>query len=300
MKENIKKYAKIGLVHHLLYPKCAEDPVYHVKTLIDFIHSYDMETFDCIMPFDDRYRRKLIPHLKNSGKEIVFNNHISLLRKINPSSNSYIHQELLKIIVEDQINAAKSIGATGYVFSSGKNVKDQYKARTLKNFSNFCTWFCNKLKKYGITAMLEPFDTMIDKKFILGPTLECAEFIEALDIENLGIELDFAHIPLLGESFYEAIKNTHKHLKRVHLGNCVLKDCSSKWYGDKHPPIGIENGEIDTEELAQILSYLLQFGYLNKKDRGSLVLEIRPIDEMKQEELVADNFQRLHAAWNMI
>ncbi len=300
MRENLKKYAKIGLAYHLLYPDCAKDPVYHVRTCIDFINAYDIETFDCIMPFGAEHRQALIPHLKKCGKEIVFNNHISLLRKINPSSNSYIHQELAKVIIADQIDAAKSIGATGYILTSGKNVTDKSKTKTLKNFANYCCWFCNKLRPHGITALLEPFDTSIDKKFILGPTAECVQFIESLDIENLGIELDFAHIPLLGESFYEAIKNTHKHLKRVHLGNCILKDKTSKWYGDKHPPIGIEGGEIDTRELAEILSTLLEFGYLNKKERGALVLEIRPIGKMTQEELVADNFKKLYDAWEMI
>ena len=300
MKENIKKYAKIGLVYHLLYPDCAEDPAYHVKTLADFIKIYEIETFDCIMPFGDNYRKKLIPLLKNCKKEIVFNNHISLLGKIDLSSNSYVDYEIIKIIFENQIKSAASIGASGYVFSSGKNVEDKCRNDALKKFGQFCTWFCGKLNRHNIMAMIEPFDCDIDKKFLLGPTLECSEFVRSLNIENLGIELDFAHIPLLGESFYDAVKNTHKYLKRVHLGNCVISDKHSKWYGDKHPPIGIEGGEIDICEIAEILSLLLRFGYLNKKSRSPLVLEIRPNDNMGQEETVADNLERLKQAWSMI
>lgn len=300
MKESIKKYAKIGLVYHLLYPKCAKDPVYHIRTLTEFIHSYDIETFDCILPFGDEHRKKLIPLLKNCGKEIVFNNHISLLKKLNLSASSYVDYEMLKIIFEDQIKTAKNIGALGYVFNSGKNVKGKYKREALKKFRDFCSWFCQKLSKYNIMAMIEPFDYSVDKKFLIGPTSECADFVRSLHIENLGIELDFAHVPLLGESFYDAVKNTSQYLKRVHLGNCVLKNFSSKWYGDKHPPIGIKDGEIDIKEIAEILSLLLKFGYLNKNERGPLVLEIRPYDNLSQEETVADNFMRLNEAWNLI
>lgn len=300
MKENIKKYAKIGLVYHLLYLKCAKDPVYHVKTLTEFIHNYDIETFDCILPFGDEHRKILIPHLKNCNKEIVFNNHISLLKKLNLSVNSYVNYEIIKIIIEDQIKIAIDIGASGYVFNSGKNVKNKYRCAALKNFRKFCRWFCQKLNKHNIMAMIEPFDYSIDKKFLIGPTSECADFVGSLDIENLGIELDFAHVPLLGESFHDAIKNTSRYLKRVHLGNCVLKNFSSKWYGDKHPPLGITEGEIGIKELAEILLLLLKFGYLNKNKRGSLVLEIRPGDNLSQEETVADNFKKLNEAWKLI
>lgn len=300
MKESLENYAKIGIVYHMLYPECSEDPLYHVKTLLDFINTYDVETFDCCLPFGDEYRKKLIPHLKNCGKEVVFTNHISLMQSVNPSSRSHNERELTKLIYKDQIKTAKKIGAVGYIFSSGRCFDEKYKSASFENFANFCHWLCRKLKKTGITAMLEPFDTTIDKKFLIGPTIECAEFIKSLEIDNLGIELDFAHLPLLGENFYDAIKNTSKYLKRVHLGNCVIRDPSSKWYGDKHPPIGIKNGEIDIEEIAGILSYLLEFGYLNKKNRGPLVLEMRPFDNMGQRETAEDNFKRLYKAWELV
>ncbi len=300
MKEDIKKYAKVGLVHHLLYPQSEEDPIYHIKSLLDFLNAYDIETFDCMLPFGEDYRAKLVPQLNNCGKEIAYCSHISLLSEANPASGSYLQQGLTRIFYEDQIKAAESIGAAGYVFNSGKKSQGETKAEALKNFSDFCIWFCKKLSKTKIMAMIEPFDTSVDKKFLLGPTSECAHFVNSSGIENLGIELDFAHVPLLGESFYEAVKNTHKHLKRVHLGNCILKDRSCRWYGDKHPPIGMENGEIDTQQLAEILTQLLKFGYLNKKRRGALVLEARPVDGMGPEELVADNFKRLYDAWDLI
>ena len=34
MKGDIREYAKLGLVHHMLYPECAQSGGIHVKTLL--------------------------------------------------------------------------------------------------------------------------------------------------------------------------------------------------------------------------------------------------------------------------
>lgn len=51
MKKDIREYARIGLVHHMLYPECKKDPDYHVETLLEFIKRKDIETFDCYIPY---------------------------------------------------------------------------------------------------------------------------------------------------------------------------------------------------------------------------------------------------------
>src|SRR5207249_8735885 len=33
MNDDLARYARIGLVHHMLYPRCVDDPDYHVATL---------------------------------------------------------------------------------------------------------------------------------------------------------------------------------------------------------------------------------------------------------------------------
>lgn len=37
MNGDIRDYAKLGLVHHMLYPECGRDPEIHVRTLLEFI-----------------------------------------------------------------------------------------------------------------------------------------------------------------------------------------------------------------------------------------------------------------------
>ncbi len=302
MKDDIRKYARIGLVHHMLFPKCKEDPDYHVETLEELLKRDDIETLDCCLPYGEERRKKLIPLIRNSGKEIVYNVHLFPVRKIPFASTDFQEQGLIHLALRDRIEIVKAIRASGLVFASGPDCPESRRPEARKAFADFCRWLCNELKPNGIMAMLEPFERNTHEKFLYGPTIECVELIRSLEpeVQNFGISLDMAHIPPMGETFAQAIKTTAPYLKRVHLGNCVLKDTSSPWYGHQHPPIGIEGGEIDVPELAEILRLLLEIGYLNKENRGALPLEIRPFPDRTVEDTVADNMQKLTKAWEML
>lgn len=301
MKENIGKYARLGLVHHLLYPRCLEDAAYHFETLREFVKRDDIETFDCCLPFEEPYKRKAMEAVRDSGKEVVYSMHIFPLDKISLGSDSPREQKLIRLYLQDQIAAAAAIGAKGFVFSSGRDVPAPERPAALKNFRNLCKWLCPELAKHGITALLEPFDREFDKKFLYGPTPECMELINSLEPEivNFGIELDIAHLPLMGESFEKAISTVKPKLKRMHIGNCVMKDSSSKWRGDTHPPVGFAGGEIDVPELTEVLRLALRAGYLNKEQRGALVLEMLPFPDMTVEETIRDSAKRLEEAWKL-
>jgi sugar phosphate isomerase/epimerase len=126
--------------------------------------------------------------------------------------------------------------------------------------------------------------------------------IESLqpEVDNLGIELDMAHLPLMGESFADAIRTVAPYLKRVHLGNCVLRDQSNPRYGDTHPPMGFPGGEIDVPELTHILRLLREVGFLHPERRCNLIIEMTPWPGKSIEETIADGFRRLHSAWSKV
>ena len=88
MKEDIRDYAKIGLVHHMLYPDCVKDADYHTETLLKFIQRKDIETFDCFLPYGKERRRRISESIRESGKEVVYSLHIFPLRKISLASFS--------------------------------------------------------------------------------------------------------------------------------------------------------------------------------------------------------------------
>lgn len=303
MNDDLRQYARVGLVHHMLYPRCMEDPDDHLQTLSAFVQRADIETFDCCLPYGGERRAKLIPLIRDSGKEaIVFATHLFPLRKLGFTTPAPHEQAQVRMIVEDMIEQAVAIGATGFIFASGGPAPAQAGPEHHAAFRDFCCWLTQALAPHGITALLEPFDTDVDKKFLYGSTENCVGLIESLGpaTTNFGIELDVAHLPLMRESFEDAIRTVAPHLKRVHLGNCVLADPSHPRYGDTHPPVGFESGEIDVPELTRILRCLLDVGFLQPEHRGALLLEMTPWPGRTVEETITDNFDRLARAWSEV
>ena len=301
--KNIEKYAKLGLVHHLLYPKCTSDRAHHVVTLSDFVKRDDIEALDCCIPYGEAHRTSgIIEKVRNCGKDVAYALHLFPARKISLSSLDIQEREITKLILKDQIDMAAAIGATGFVFVSGADVPENRPAAR-DAFKAFCRWFCRELKKHNIDALLEPFDRTIDKKFLYGPIDDCVELMKDLHSEgitNIGIELDMAHLPLMFEDFESSIERCAPYLKRIHLGNCVLQDKNHPLYGDQHPPMGLPGGEIDTPELVRILRKLYEVGYLDENDRKPLIMEMQPFPGETVEYTVAETYKRLHAAWEQV
>lgn len=301
--KNIKKYAKLGLVHQLLYPKCTMDRDHHVETLSNFVERDDIEALDCCIPYGDDYRKSgIIEKVKDCGKDVGYSLHLFPARKISLSTLDIQEREMTKLVIKDQIDMAVAIGATGFVFVSGADVPDNRPAAQ-QAFKEFCRWLCGELKKHNIDALLEPFDRTIDKKFLYGPIDDCVTLMEELHAEgitNIGIELDMAHLPLMYEEFESSIERCAPYLKRVHLGNCVLKDTSHPLYGDMHPPMGLDGGEIDTPELARILKKLYEVGFLDEDNRRPLIMEMQPFPGETVEYTIEETYRRLNEAWETV
>lgn len=301
MTGDIREYARLGLVHHMLYPRCTTDPDYHVQTLLEFVARDDIETFDYCLPADDLLRARAIPSLLDCGKtNIAYATHLFPFKRLSFCLPGADERAEAWAFADDMIDAAAAGGAAYFVFASGGPAKAGPAHR--EAFREFCKRLGSRLKPHGITALLEPFDTTVDKKYLYGSTQECVDVIESLlpGTDNLGIELDLAHVPLMGESFEQAIRTTAPHLARVHLGNCVFRDTDHPLYGDRHPPIGIDGGEIDVPEVAEILGLLLEIGFLDIKERGNLVVEMTPWPGKGVDETVRGSFERLARAWEKV
>lgn len=303
MTGDIREYARLGLVHHMLYPRCTADPDYHVRTLREFVERDDIETFDYCFPPDPRLRVEAIPAVRDCGKtNIAYATHLFPFKRLSFCLPGPDERAEAWALAEDMIDAAVVGGAEYFVFASGGPTPAEAGAAHREAFRDFCIRLCSRLKPHGILALLEPFDTTVDKKYLYGSTRDCVDVIESLrsGTGNLGIELDLAHVPLMGESFEQAIRTTAPHLERVHLGNCVLRNTDHPLYGDTHPPIGIDGGEIDVPEVAEILGLLLEIGFLDRDRRGSLVVEMTPWPGRGVEETVRDSFERLAKAWDRV
>lgn len=301
MRESIREYAKLGLVHHMLYTDCVKDPDYHSETLEKFAVRDDIEAFDCCLPYGSERRKRLIPTVRGCGKDVAYALHLFPSRKISLSSPDFQEQQLARLVIKDQIDMAAAINATGFVFVSGADIPDN-RDTARQAFFDFSRWFCGELGTYNITALLEPFDRTVDKKYLYGPIDDCVEYVKQMREEygNIGIELDMAHLPLMFEDFESSIKRCGPYIERVHLGNCVFADKSHPLYGDKHPPMNLSGGEIGEPELVRILDSLLEAGFLSKKDRKPLIMEMTPFPGKSVEYTVEKTFELLLSAWEKV
>ncbi len=302
MKEDIRNYARLGLVHHMLWPNCQQNEAEHAATLLEFLRRKDIETFDCCLPYNPELRKKLAPAIRNCKKEVCFAIHFFPLRHLPLAATDPVTRAQTWMLIDDMIEQAKMIGASGFIFGAGRPAWNEAKPEHFAAFETFCRTLCAKLRPAKITAMLEPFDFSIDKKFLYGPIDQCVELAEKLagDFDNFGFELDMAHLPLMGEPFDTAIARSAPFLKRVHLGNCVLKNRQDPRWGDTHPPMGYPGGEIDVPELTGILRNLLECGFLSSSRRGSLLIEMTPFPGKSVDETVNDNMNRLEEAWRRV
>jgi sugar phosphate isomerase/epimerase len=287
----------------MIYPKSLMDPDYHVRTLEALAAREDIETLDCCLPYGAEHQQRLVEAIRSSGKsDVAYALHLFPARKLWPSTRVPHEQAQIRILIHDMVEQAAAIGATGLVFASGGPPHGSASQEDFAGFADFCRWLSQELKPHGITAMLEPADAEIDKRFLYGPTASCVKLIESLkpDVDNLTLLVDLAHAPLLGESARQAIVGSLPYLGRVHVGNCVLKDPQHPLYGDRHPPIGAPGGEIDTPQIVEILRCLLEVGYLSKKQRGCLLIEMLPWPGMSPEETIVEQVGRLHEAWRSL
>jgi len=304
MHDDIREYAKLGFSHFMLYPTCVVDEQVLSDTLEPFLLRSDIEAVDYYLPYDHKAREQLIPAVRACTKHKSYAGLGLMLDKFSLGSLADNEQAIGRMLLADQIEVASASGAATFAFASGLDVGEPDRPAGKAKFAELCIWLCDRLKQHGMTALLEPFDRDVDRKYLLGPTAECVELIESLApaVANLKIQLDMAHVALMGESFEESVGATAGagHLAHVHLGNCIKRDRSDPFFGDRHPPIGYPGGEIDVPELATILRCLLDVGYLSQEHRGVLVIETQPAPGMSVEQTIEHQTALLDRAWRQV
>lgn len=302
MKERLQDYAKIGVSHHFLFP-CKDDPVYHLETLPRVLQREDLECVDLTVPYGEPYRSTTTAMIRASGKTIIYNGYLMPTGKIPLCTTSPTERAQILMLAKDQVDAAYAAGSVWFMQSVGADPGQENRSRAFDALGEYIYELSRYMTSKGSMAFLvELMDRNVHKRSLCGPTGETIEFLRNLKerVPNVGVVADMGHIPLMEETFLQVFTSTSEFLRHVHLGNCILKDRSHPLWGAMHPPIGLEGGEIDVPELAEVLRILLNIGYLNREERGTLSLEIRPFPGMTPEETLDDNISRINQAWEMI
>ncbi len=214
-------------------------------------------------------REELAKRLRASGKNLVFsggsycyeNQHN--LHDLDEDKRRRAVQNVYKIIDEAYQYGCQVLYVMGFEAAA-----DRQKAigKFLSSMAELGAYAREKNPLRPMTLSIENFYILRKEPFLIGPTREAAQIIRDLrrDYPHIGLTFDTSHILQLKEdlsSTYRAVQDVIAH---VHLSNCLLKDPSSPFYGDKHPPYGLSGSEIGVSELADFFQLLKDCGHFSR------------------------------------
>ncbi|MDW8034726.1 MAG: TIM barrel protein, partial [Nitrososphaerota archaeon] len=170
-------------------------------------------------------------------------------------------------------------GIKKIALSSGSNVPDEKKEEAFNRLIKSLMEICEYAEQNDAYVLLETFDTIHDKKLLIGQ-LEDAEKI-VLEIrkehKNIGVLWDLSHGPLLNEKPRKLVKFKNI-LAHVHIGCAKIIDGNLK---DWHPSF-YRNGAINgVEDLVELFSVLEEIEY-----KGAVSFEVKPEEGQSSQEVV--------------
>ncbi len=299
---SLTAYAKIGLTHNSLFP-FRDDPARHEQSLSWILERDDIEAVDLTIPYPEPYRTRAINKVKAAGKTTVYNGYMLPTSKIPLGTLSPTEHAQILMLAKEQADIAIEIGSVYFMQSTGADPGPSNRAQAFEQLGFYIAELDRHIRrKSDMPFLIELMDRDTDKRSLCGPTAEVVQFLDRLSptVPGIGLVVDISHIPLMNETFEHTIKTSLPYMRHIHLGNCILKDRSHLWWGDKHPPLGMAGSEVDTPQIAEVLQLLWDTGYLNHEKRPVISLEIRAFPGKSVEETISDNLNRLYSAWELV
>ena len=295
MKDYIHSYMKMGIVQLMAFPDM--DTVESIKKIAEdeFFGAIEIAS----IPGD--IRDEVVNILEASKLVIGYVGQAALLgQKLDLNSSVPQQREAAISQVKSGLDEAFSLGAKQLAVLSGptptSDKREPAKELLVDSLMQICSYAQSK-GNLGVT--LEIFDRDIDKKCLIGPTVEAVQVAKEVrrHYPNFGLLVDLSHLPLLKESADHALKTAQDYLAHIHIGNCILKDKSHPAYGDKHPPFGLAAGENDVEEVRLFLKALMEIGYIGEGKQNVVAFEVKPLSGQSPEVVVANAKRTLMEAW---
>ncbi len=278
----------VGFNHMFLYPESMVNGETHKKTLRQIAENEDIDALDCWVWAANAKEELSI--LKNCKKAINYNIGDRFgERAVFPATADLKEKAYALDILRRETEFALEAGAKKMVFGSGKDVptgRDDAK----KRFMEFVLQWAEYIPK-DVWLTLEPTDRDIDKCFLFGDMAETCQMVHSIrqnGMSNIGILLDMGHIPLMHQTLENAAKLGGDLLEHIHLGNCIIKDKQSPFYGDKHPCWGYAGGEYNQKDGECFLKYLQDVGYFTRGNPRTVSFEMRPMTGKTARETIND------------
>ena len=302
MNEPLSRYAKIGVVHFMLWPETmgGEGPI--AETVGRIAADTDFEAIELTHIAQEETRSRVRKILQTARMAAAFGAQPILLGgKLDLNAADEAGRTRAIEAVKDAIDQAYALGAAGCAVLSGPDPGEAGRQAATGLLVDSLKWLCDYAAHKGdMPVVLETFDRApFGKNCLIGPNAEAAEVARRVrkDFPAFGLMIDSSHLPLQGESPAEAVRAVREFLLHAHMGNCVMRDPGHEAYGDSHPRFGVPGGENDTLELADYLRALLDADFLSATRRPMLSFEVKPLRGESVEALIAGSKRTLAAAW---
>ena len=300
-----------GVVHPLIYLECrgGEGPI--LETLPTIVSDADFGAIEIAPIKNPEVRQKAKALLAQAQMQVVYLPILPvLLEKLEPGSVDADARKAalarLKTLIDEAIDFVCVMAMVQGPLDPGADQREATTERLVKDLQELCDYAAAQSSKRLLYITFENFDRDVEKKRLIGPTVEAARMADAVDRRNFGLTIDLSHLPLLGETAAHALQTAAPHLIHAHIGSCVIGHPDSPLYGDFHPRFGHPLGSND---LPEVVDYLRQLDAVNywtsaRERLGAapiLSMELRPVPGQDSPAAVLANGKRTFMrAWAQV
>ena len=152
----------------------------------------------------------------------------------------------------------------------------------------------NASRGYDIQLVMEPCDSAMDARQLIGPWQRTKELVNRLHAEGLPLHLtlDTAHTVEEKQDFLEALYALKAYCNHIHYANCRTADPSDPLWGDKHLSFDIDGGEWGVDRLGTLTKKLFEM-YSGQRLRLTLEALCREEDPFRWFDRMLQNMPYL-------
>lgn len=254
--------ARFSLVVPQAFPGIGDDEVPGVIERATAEHGF--AAVEVTPAEDSAVRRAVRSALDRTGVGALFLAGLPLLRAGVALCSAGEGRRRAVSVVRDTIEQARDAGAAAVLVTSGRADGPDGGAalsRLVDSLSELAGFAAAAAP--GVRLRLEPTDTDLQHRQLVGATALAVSVAEQLGARGLALDLnlDLSHLLELGEEPEQSLALARPHCRHVHLANCVLRP-GHPLRGDRHPPFGHPGSLVGGPELAGALRSLDRLGYL--------------------------------------
>lgn len=298
-----------GVVHPLAFLECREGGGPMLETLQTIV---DDETFGAveIAPIPDpALRGQVRALLQQAALQVVYLPILPIIFAdlgIGSLDDARRQDALARLreLIDEAIEFDAPLAMVTGPRDPGPTLRGAVAERLAEDLRELCDYADQQAHTQRLHLTFEHFDREVEKKRMIGPTVEAVALAEAVGRTNFGLTVDLSHLSLLGETSAEAIRVAAPHLIHAHIANCVVDNPAIPFYGDFHPRFGHPEGRNDVPEVVEFLRALQEADYFTQaRERLNttpiLSMESRPnqVDHESSATILANGKRTFLRAW---